>query len=50
MYTRAAVPVEMGEPEPTRTTARLNGLNVGEGVVVEVCEGVCVDVWEGVDV
>ena len=47
-YTVAAVPEETGDPEPTRTTARLNALKVGEGVVVEVCEGVCIDVWEDV--
>ena len=42
--TLVTTPVVMVDPEPTRTTAKLNTLNVGEGVVVDVNEGVCVEV------
>ena len=35
-YTLVATPIVMVDPDPTRTTAKLNTLNVGEGVVVEV--------------
>ena len=42
--TLVAIPVVMADPEPTRTTAKLNALNVGDGVVVEVNDGVCEEV------